>query len=461
MTVRDTRTREDPSRLEGSVLSASVGNPVGNPEAVTAGRQRSSRRQRIIRALLPAEASGAGEIRALDGVRAIAALSIVIFHTLLYLKIEYLPASQATGSVWYYLSMGVQLFFVLSGFLLFRPYARAILSGVALPSWARFYQRRALRILPVYWAALAVMFATQWTTANQPLWLNALAHITLTHDSFPRFNRSLDGPFWTLAVEVQFYLLLPVIAAGMAWVMRGSRSAARLIGALLGVIALAEVLRWLDTLLMASVTPNALAHGGGEAARFILALATMGMQGKNLEVFFVGALCATVYVIATEREGLARHTQRRVARWLLGLGAVLSIAAAPAWELGAVMFTPGVQWGLRIITYPLIVGLSFGLMTLGIVWGGPLVRGIFTAAPLRFVGLISYSMYVWHLPILHGDLPLFAHMPLWLRLVCVLVVSYLSYQLLERPFLRRRQRLHKSAPERPREQPTPAGQRQS
>jgi len=404
-------------------------------------------RTRIIRWLLPAESSGAGEIRALDGVRAVAALSIVAFHTLLHQHIEYLPASQAIGNVWYYLSMGVQLFFVLSGFLLFRPYARAMLSGAALPSWARFYQRRALRILPVYWVALAVMLATQWPVAGKPLWLNALTHITLLHDSFPRFSRDLDGPFWTLAVEAQFYLLLPLIAAGVSRVVGRTRSAARLFGALLGVIALAELVRWLDTLLMASVTPQALAHGGWEAARWLLTLATMGMQGKNLEVFFVGALCSTLYVIGTEREELARQTQRRVARWLLTVGLLLAIVAALNWKLGTVLFTPGEQWGLAIITYPLVVGVSFGALTLGIVWGGPLVHAIFAAPPLRFIGLISYSLYLWHLPILHGDLAIFAPMPLWLRLVCILLVSYLSYQLLERPFLRRRQRLHKSAAE--------------
>lgn len=414
--------------------------------------------QRIRRWLLPAESGGAGEIRTLDGVRAIAAISIVVFHTLLHQRIEYLPASQAIGNVWYYLSMGVQLFFVLSGFLLFRPYARAMLSGAELPSWARFYTRRALRILPVYWVALAVMLATQWPVAGQPLWLNALSHITLLHDNFPRFNRDLDGPFWTLAVEVQFYLLLPLIAAGIARVVGRTRSVVRLFGALLGVIALAELLRWLDTLLMASVTSQALAHGGWEAMRWIVVMATMGMQGKDLEVFFVGALCATLYVLGTEREALARRTQRRAAAGLLAVGLLLSSIAAPAWELGAVLFTPGAQWGFAIITYPLVVGLSFGALTLGAAWGGPLVRAIFAAPPLRFVGLISYSLYVWHLPILHGDLAIFAQMPLWLRLVCVLVVSYLSYQLLERPFLRRRQRLHQSAAEqRPPTQPEATG----
>jgi peptidoglycan/LPS O-acetylase OafA/YrhL len=284
--------------------------------------------------------------------------------------------------------------------------------------------------------------------AKQPLWLNALAHAALLHDDFPRFNRDLDGPFWTLAVEVQFYLLLPIIAAAIAWVVRGTRSAARLIGALLGVIALTEALRWLDTLLMASVTPDALAHGGAEAARFLLALVTMGMQGKSLEIFFVGALCATVYVLATEREGLGRRLQRRAARGLLLAALLIAIVAAPAWQLGVVMFTPGARWGAATTFYPLVVGVSFGALTLGAAWGGPIVRAIFAAPPLRFIGLISYSLYVWHAPILRGDLPIFAPLPFWLRVICAFVVAYLSYQLLERPFLRRRQRLHQSAAER-------------
>ncbi|HEU5343181.1 MAG TPA: acyltransferase [Ktedonobacterales bacterium] len=453
MTVRDPRTRDDIERGEGSSFGLLVSGAASFPASIPA-RIRASiaahplTRERIARWLLPADSGGAGEIRALDGVRAIAALSIVAFHILLHLHVEYLPLSRAIGNVWYYLSMGVPLFFVLSGFLLFRPYARAMLSGAALPSWTRFYQRRALRILPVYWVALAVMLLALWTVANRPLWLNALAHVTLLHDDFPRFNRDLDGPFWTLAVEVQFYLLLPVVAAGIARVVRGTRSAARLLGALLGVIALAEALRWLDTRLMASVTPDALAHGGGEAARFILGLATMGMQGKSLEIFFVGALCATVYVIATEREGLGRRLQRRAARGLLLAALLISLVAAPAWQLSTALFTPGAQWGAAIILYPLVVGVSFGALTLGAVWGGPVVRAIFAAPPLRFIGLISYSLYVWHAPILRGDLPIFAPLPLWLRVVCAFVVAYLSYQLLERPFLRRRQRLHQSAAER-------------
>lgn len=434
MTQSDAISRREAPRGSGASLAV----------AARALRRTSSRRlpsrEVIARWLLPAS-GGKGEIRALDGIRAIAALSIVAFHTLLYLHIEYLPASKAMGNSWYYLAMGVQLFFTLSGFLLFRPYARALLTGAELPSWARFYQRRALRVLPVYWVILAVMLVTQWQVASRPLWANALTHIALIHDIFPSFNRDLNGPFWSLAVEVQFYLLLPVISAGVARVMGRSRSVARLVGALVGVVALAEAVRWADTLLMASLPSDALAQGGGAAARYVLALATMGMQGKNLEVFFVGALAATLYVYGSEQRRLSADLRRRIAWGLLAIGLAISAVAAPAWRLGSVMFTPGAQWGWDIISYPLVVGLSFSALMLGIVWSGPWVRAIFEAGPLRFIGHISYSVYLWHLPILHGTLAPFAAMPVWLRLVCVLFVSYLSYQCFERPFMRRRQRL--------------------
>jgi peptidoglycan/LPS O-acetylase OafA/YrhL len=119
------------------------------------------------------------------------------------------------------------------------------------------------------------------------------------------------------------------------------------------------------------------------------------------------------------------------------------------------MFTPGARWGLGALAYPLVVGVSFGSLALGIMWGGPITRAIFAWAPLRFIGLISYSLYIWHAPILSGDLAIFKPMPVWLRLICALLVAYLSYQFLERPFLRRRQRLHQSTAERA---PAPAVQ---
>ncbi|HEX5546708.1 MAG TPA: acyltransferase family protein, partial [Ktedonobacterales bacterium] len=169
--------------------------------------------------------NGPKEIRALDGLRALAALSIVLFHVMLFLQLEYTPLSQAINHTWYYLSTGVHLFFVLSGFLLFLPYARAMLDGQRLPSTRRFYRRRALRILPAYWVCLAIMVALKFYVRHVPFSLgDVTAHIFLIHDSFPQFNRDYDGPFWTLAVEAQFYLLLPLLALVVSWVCGSRRS---------------------------------------------------------------------------------------------------------------------------------------------------------------------------------------------------------------------------------------------
>ncbi len=65
---------------------------------------------------------------------------------------------------WNYAQTGVHLFFVLSGFLLFLPYARAMLQDRPLPTARRFYQRRALRILPAYWVCMiALVLSPHWS----------------------------------------------------------------------------------------------------------------------------------------------------------------------------------------------------------------------------------------------------------------------------------------------------------
>src|SRR5579875_2484008 len=106
-----------------------------------------------------AKSGGAGSkknIASLDGLRAFAALGVVTLH-ITYL-VGYIIVNEYKdpwlASFWVFGNTGVQLFFVLSGFLLFMPYAKALLLGRPLPSILRFYQRRALRILPACWDCL-------------------------------------------------------------------------------------------------------------------------------------------------------------------------------------------------------------------------------------------------------------------------------------------------------------------
>lgn len=396
-----------------------------------------SARARIFSLLKPMD-NGPKEIRALDGLRAVAALSIVGFHALLFLQFEYTPLSRAVNHGWYYLSTGVHLFFVLSGFLLFLPYVRALLDGERLPSARRFYLRRALRILPAYWVCLTIMVALKFFVRRVPFSPgDVAAHIVLLHDSFPQFNRDYNGPFWTMAVEAQFYLLLPLLALIVARICGGRRSPWRIATGIVSLIAGALLLRLVDTIIIESLPSNAAltdSPGG------IFVLATMGMQGKYLEVFAVGMLCALLYTLTIERHMISARRTRQMGLIAL-VGAVACMALAiPQVDLAGLMVAPGAQWGVDVIDYPLLVGLGFGGLVLAILWGGQWLRRLFELAPIRTVGLFSYSLYLWHLPVIHGDLPFLARIPLAPALGGAFLVAYLSYQFVERPFLKRRHR---------------------
>ncbi len=402
------------------------------------------------RLLLPLD-NGPAEIRALDGLRAIAALSIVLFHVLLFMHVEYQPWSRAVGNFWYVLATGVQLFFTLSGFLLFRPYTHAMLTGKPLPPAARFYKKRALRILPAYWVALAILLALSWRIAKDPVWLNALTHALFIHDIFPRYNRDLDGPFWTLAVEAQFYLLLPWIAAAVAWIAghawRGGRGQERprpvkhVIVSLLGMIAVALAIRWIGAQIMGSLPASAPNTGGAITALWWLGLILIGMQGKYLEVFLVGAIAATLYTAAMGPRGVRRERLRPIAAGLALLGLAVMVPCAIFWPLGTVLYQAGTQWGWDVLLYPLATGVGYSAILLSAVWGGPWLRAPFELPALRFVGHISYSVYIWHLPILHAVFPFLLPLSLPGRVIAVFVIAYLSYQFVERPFLQRHHRI--------------------
>jgi len=433
--------------------SAPIGRPDTGAASANAPQPTWQSKLRGFLSWLKPLSNGPGEIRALDGVRALAALSIVVFHTFLLLQLEYKPWSHAIAEAWYYLSTGVQLFFVLSGFLLFLPYARAMLTGRPLPSAGRFYQRRALRILPAYWVCLAFMIWLSSGDYHTFLPWNIPSHILLIHDFFPRYNRALDGPFWTLAVEWQFYLLLPLLAWGLARIVGKSRSLLRLIGGLLALIVGALTLHALDLYLMGTLPTNGF-RADHTVTKYVIIL-TMGSQGKFLEVFAVGMICSALYVATVEGKLLAPRVTRRLA-WLLLLlaGGVIWFASLHT-NFSDVLYSPGVHWGWQAVGYPLLVGVGYGALVLAVVWGNAVIRWPFSVYPLRFIGLISFSLYLWHLPILHGQLPYMATSPVWLRMLVILLVSYLSYQLVERPFLRWRIS-RKPAPTAPTPSPSPA-----
>src|SRR5512146_1260250 len=227
--------------------------------------------------------SGSGEIAALDGLRALAALSVLVYHAMSVAGAKTFIAGHDFTWTYFYTESGVDLFFTLSGFLLFLPNARAILDGRTGPRARAFYRRRALRILPAYYACLGIVALAETLMGAGPSAGNIGAHLALLHDISPAFNRTISGPFWTLAVEWQFYLVLPLIAWVVARFSAGSPR--RMVAGVLGVIAVALALREVDALLAVNraALPAVIAPWIDLAQRVVI-----GSQGKYLEVFGIG-----------------------------------------------------------------------------------------------------------------------------------------------------------------------------
>src|SRR3954470_9178202 len=112
---------------------------------------------------------------------------------------------------------GVFVFFALSGYLLFGPLARAAFGAGERIDLAAYARNRALRILPLYYVVAAVLFVLAAGGGSLGEWVR---FATFTQNFFPDTVLDLDGPMWSLVVEVQFYALLPLIALGLAWVSR-------------------------------------------------------------------------------------------------------------------------------------------------------------------------------------------------------------------------------------------------
>lgn len=329
-----------------------------------------------------------GRFDAVDGLRAIAAGLVLAYH---------LGQATVTARLGlmvpfiYGLKSGVTVFFVISGFLLYLPYARAIRSGTPLPSWRRFAERRATRILPAYWVALTVVVLLP--IGNVALGGGVWRYYSLTQTYSRGTVFGGLGVAWTLCVEVAFYALLPLLAWGIAKIVRRlpTRDAARIQLSLVAAIALAALaLRFgLTRSLIASIA----GHG------YLLAISLPGL----LDWFAIGLGLA---VIASEWEANPARFPviRAMVSWPGGcwlFGAVFyafAVVCAPA----ADVFLP--DYGL--LTH-CAIGIAAALLVLPAIDPVPAATRrvpirVLTHPGMAWLGTISYGIYLWHVQLLNA-----------------------------------------------------------
>lgn len=335
--------------------------------------------------------SWGNRLAGVEGLRAVAAISVVVAHTVILLGLG--PGvPTGVGKISSAGLQGVTLFFVLSGFLLYRPYAtRAVHREPPIDTLA-FLRNRVLRIWPAYLVVLLVVsFAlkTATTTAlrvGQPPHIGAftdvpllLANAGLVQGFFPAGMLTGLGISWSLVPEITFYAVLPLF--GLA-----ACSAARRLG----------------RPVLAAAAPPVFLLLVGITGRTVMYLSERGVTGERLAVLQSGASWHDV----VSRSILGQGD-------LFALGMLVAVAAAAGMRGRRLSGSAAVAIVVGLVLWAstsesragLFAGLFFaGVLTLVVVTPGRVVgtplRRVLEWPPIRYLGKISYSIYLWHYPLL-------------------------------------------------------------
>src|SRR5579863_10454715 len=400
-------------------------------------------------------------IASLDGVRAIACLTVIGYHISLITRDTHHWSPTAPGTLHHIFSSivlsgasGVTLFFVLSGFLLFMPFCKAMLFETIWPSTITFYLRRAFRILPGYYVVLlSILLISHPEYLHVNHWQNVTLFFTLFMDATPATFQQINGPFWTLAVEWQFYLLLPLLMIAFSLlVLRIPRCwrVYALVACLAGVVAWGIWSRTWGMYYTANTTQTFLVP---RPIYNVFLFFTYGVGGKYLEDFAIGMLVSLMYIYVLRAASPGKFTGilRRLSPLLFFVGLVVLLMMA-LWRYDVRYFN---SWPF-LDAYPTLLyntiseaclAGGFGLCILAILLGPSWLRRPFEWSPLRWIGLISYSLYMLHLPLLiffmvnvsYQIQGLNRHLGISLYLLwtlCVIFpVSFLSFLLVEKPWV--------------------------
>ncbi len=320
---------------------------------------------------------GFGRFGAGDGIRGAAALAVVAYHVAFYSarqSASFKAAYGAVGSaVLSHLDLSVYLFFVLSGYLIPRPFVRAFVAGRPMPAFGDYALARILRIVPAFWVVFTLLLLRHGDFGTGPL---GIASVYLfAQDYHATVVSTLVGPAWTLDIEIIFYALVPLAAIALVRIAgqrpQSARARVHIVLAAAAAVAAASLI----------------------ARAFLLPQAVQWQISAPavLYAFMPGIACAaleqTVPAWLRARPGSGRW----LSRGLLGLAVAVGIVYVAG---------PGTAAGpARLGIQPEIADCSAGLLLAAALvreWAGFRPWMAFGARPIAWVGQRSYSLYLVH-----------------------------------------------------------------
>jgi peptidoglycan/LPS O-acetylase OafA/YrhL len=359
----------------------------------------------------------------IDGLRALALLLVIGHHIFaIYLEdthrlgTQHLPQdwgmiySRSSLVAWgIHLTFGVQIFFVISGFVLAIPFARSLLTRDTSPSTQLYLLRRLIRIEPPYLLNMTFGFLLLLISRHNPIWyfkvmfhvfgLHYLASIFYLHALIYGEPSWINGIAWTLEIEIQFYLLMPLIAQ----LFRIRRSGVR---------------RIVFTIL--AVSTSLFSQYGVQSPRLSLTVI------HHLGFFLAGVLLADVYLNPPQSLRLGQR---------MGDLLVLSSAALLLYVI---------HWNVSLTWLEPFLVIAFFLGT----FHGRFAGRLFATRWLTIPGTMCYTAYLYHLFIISVLMPWTIRFfpqthPLWcdaaiqmlIMLLPVFLVSAVLYLTTERPFI--------------------------
>ncbi len=378
-----------------------------------------------------------GQIPAIEGLRGVAVLSVVLFHYITLRAgsppddpwVKVLAANDYTGTFVRNGWLGLELFFLLTGFLLTLTWFKHAMENREAPSTREFWRRRVRRIVPAYYLQLVFLFfvclplllgTDFWVKHTQLALANLVAHLTFLQYTTPVTSASLtiNGALWTLSLEAQYYVLLPFVAPFFVW---------RPVLATVAFTALALAWRYaamhdLEPLVALEMHLGSMWSIPETKIRNLVATQLPGYMGH----FALGILAGRVWMAGADMRSTGR---RDLALGVACIAAILMLH----WSVSTASLVLGEHaW---LLSLACLAAILFAAVALRPRWAEVVLGN----RPLRFFGRVSYSMYLYHIPLvllMHVRIPAQGTWIAFPAYFAFLVgVSWLSYRYVELPYM--------------------------